>query len=83
MLHLDRVNIRQWVVFQINIIITKSRNYNKMLHKRLALCMSADTAVTEYKRCTVPVSEAGLCVTHWASWSRFAANYIRLTFSRV
>lgn len=32
---------------------------------------------------TVPVSEAGLCVTHWASGSRFAANYIRLTFSRV
>lgn len=31
----------------------------------------------------VPVSEAGLCVTHWASGSRFAENYIRLTFSRV
>lgn len=32
--------------------------------------------------CTVPVSEAGLCVTHWASGSRFAENCIRLTFSR-
>lgn len=32
---------------------------------------------------TVPVSEAGLCVTHWASGSSFAENYIRLTFSRV
>lgn len=44
-----------------------------------------NSALTEYKRWlfTVPVSEAGLCVTHWASGSRFAANYIRLTFSRV
>lgn len=44
-----------------------------------------NSALTEYKRWlfTVPVSEAGLCVTHWASGSRFAANYILLTFSRV
>lgn len=31
---------------------------------------------------TVPVSEVGLCVTHWASGSSFAENDIRLTFSR-
>lgn len=61
---------------------TVSRDF----HKNVMIYFEGEnSALTEYKRWlfTVPVSEAGLCVTHWASGSRFAANYILLTFSRV
>lgn len=44
--------------------------------------MKACRAKNGLRGYTVPVSEVGLCVTHWASGSSFAENYIRLTFSR-
>lgn len=44
--------------------------------------VKACTAKNGIQGYTVPVSEVGLCVTHWASGSSFAENDIRLTFSR-
>lgn len=53
---------------------------DKMLHSLplMTQFVHADSGLVH-----IPVSEAGLCVTHWASRSRFAASYILLTFSTV
>lgn len=57
----------------------------KLFWKLLNYMWCAVGALIECRKSTytVPVSAAGLCVTHWASGSSFAENYIRLTFSRV